>query len=47
MFLDHPASTAPNGDLEPEAPDALERGYFTRARASKVGDGADNVEHVC
>jgi hypothetical protein len=30
-----------------EAPDELERGYFTRAWASKVGDGTDHVEHEC
>jgi len=91
MFLDHPAITATNGDLEPdrierlqrvygyamaladsagnarfvdkltqlhdhkgtlivfwnEAPDELERGYFARAWASKVGDGTDHVEHEC
>ena len=30
-----------------EVPDALERGYFARAWASKIGDGTENVEHEC
>ena len=30
-----------------EVPDELERGYFARAWASKVGDGTTNVEHEC
>ena len=30
-----------------EVPDTLERGYFARAWASKVGDGTENVEHEC
>jgi hypothetical protein len=30
-----------------EAPSEPERSYFTRAWASKVGDGTENVEHEC
>jgi hypothetical protein len=30
-----------------ETPSERERSYFTRAWASKVGDGTDNVEHEC
>lgn len=42
MFPDLPTITATGGISEP---DRIEREYFTRAWASKVGDGTLNVEH--